>query len=59
MRQTVDRHAVPPRRKEAAMSTALEESRRHAIELTNEKIQAVKDFFTNIFRLDTTHRTEA
>ncbi|MFC9837206.1 hypothetical protein ACFVKB_25825 [Rhodococcus sp. NPDC127530] len=41
------------------MSTALEESRRHAIELTNEKIQAVKDFFTNVFRLDTTHRTEA
>ena len=41
------------------MPTALEESRRHAIDLTNEKIQAVKDFFTNILRLDTTHRTEA
>lgn len=41
------------------MSSALEESRRHAMELTNEKIQAIKDFFAHIFRLDTSGKTNA
>lgn len=39
--------------------TDLDESLRHAIDLTTEKIQAVKDFFQNIFRLESKSEADA